>query len=402
MTAFCAAAFRAQFPALASGRIYLDSAATALKPQAMIDALQRYYASETGSLHRGHYSAARQITALFEQSRQAVADWLHAASAQQIIWTHGTTEALNMVARCFLQPHLQAGDEIIVSEAEHHANLIPWQMVAAERGARIVTLPLGTDHRPDLHRLPALLNARTRLLALTQMSNVTGGRPDLRQAIALAHAAGVPVVVDGAQGAAHGPIDLRTLDVDFYAFSAHKCYGPEGVGVLYGRTEHLQRMTPWLGGGKMLRHASMTTFSAADLPWRLEAGTPDTAGILAFTATLAWLRTVDLSAADAHACELAARAERRLRTLPGFRSLRDPHSSLLSFVFDGVHPYDLALLLAERGIELRAGQLCAQPMLQALKCDAGVLRAAFAPYNTQADTDALFEATRYALSLLQE
>ena len=274
MNAFSPAQFRAQFPALADAGIYLDSAATALKPQAVIEATRQFYSLSAGNVHRSQYADAQRLTAQYEAARDQVARLINADSGKNIVWTRGTTEAINMVAQCYARPLLQPGDEIIVSEAEHHANLVPWLMVAKQTGARVVKLPLGTDFLPDVARLPELITPRSRILALGQMSNVTGGCPDLARAIEIAHASGVVVMVDGAQGVVHFPADVQALDIDFYAFSGHKLYGPTGIGALYGKPELLARMTPWLGGGKMITEVTFDGFKTQDVPYRLEAGTP--------------------------------------------------------------------------------------------------------------------------------
>ncbi|MFX4315481.1 aminotransferase class V-fold PLP-dependent enzyme, partial [Enterobacter sp. 63] len=228
MNAFSPAHFREQFPALADAGVYLDSAATALKPQAVIEATEQFYSLSAGNVHRSQFAEAQRLTARYEAARDQVARLLNAESGKSIVWTRGTTEAINMVAQCYARPLLQPGDEIIVSEAEHHANLVPWLMVAGQTGARIIKLPLGVDNLPDVARLPDLITSRSRILALGQMSNVTGGCPDLASAIAIAHASGMVVMVDGAQGVVHFPADVRKLDIDFYAFSGHKLYGPTG------------------------------------------------------------------------------------------------------------------------------------------------------------------------------
>jgi len=288
-----------------------------------------------------------------------------------------------------------------VSEAEHHANLIPWLMVAEQTGARVVKLPIGADRLPDLTQLPTLLNDKTRLLALGQMSNVTGGCPDLAPAIAMAHAAGARVMIDGAQGVVHGPADVRLLDIDFYAFSGHKLYGPTGIGALYGKAELLAQMAPWQGGGKMLTQASFDGFAPQKPPHRFEAGTPNIAGVLGLAAALTWLSEQDMAAAERYSRELADQAEQRLAQLPGFRSFRSSGSSLLAFDIAGVHHSDIVTLLAEQGIALRAGQHCAQPLMAALGVS-GTLRASFAPYNTQQDVDTLVSALTHALDLLAD
>lgn len=399
MNAFNPAQFRAQFPALADAGIYLDSAATALKPQAVIDATQQFYSLSAGNVHRSQFAEAQRLTARYEAARDRVAALLNAPSGKNIVWTRGTTEAINMVAQCYARPRLKAGDEIIVSVAEHHANLVPWLMVAEQTGARIVKLPLAANGVPDVEQLDELITPRSRILALGQMSNVTGGCPDLARAVAWAHGAGMVVVVDGAQGAVHFPADVQKLGIDFYAFSGHKLYGPTGIGVLYGKASLLDEMSPWLGGGKMIAEVTFDGFTTQPVPYRLEAGTPNVAGVIGLCAALEWLEGFDIVQAESYSRGLATLAEEALAQRPGFRSFRCQDSSLLAFDFAGVHHSDMVTLLAEYGIALRAGQHCAQPLLAALGVS-GTLRASFAPYNTKADVDALVNAVDRALEIL--
>lgn len=399
MKSFNPAEFRSQFPALADAGVYLDSAATTLKPLAVIEATRQFYSLSAGNVHRSQFAEAQRLTERYEAARDSVAGLLNAPYAKDIVWTRGTTEAINLVAQCYARPRLQPGDEIIVSEAEHHANFVPWLMVAEQTGAKIVKLPLGKDYLADLSQLPELLNARTKILALGQMSNVTGGCPNLEKAITLAHAAGAVVMVDGAQGVVHCPPDVQALDIDFYALSAHKLYGPTGIGALYGKTELLEEMSPWLGGGKMITHVSFEGFKTQPVPYRFEAGTPNVAGVIGLSAALEWLEFVDLQEAEAYSRGLATLAEAELAKRPGFRSFRCQDSSLLAFDFANIHHNDMVTLLAEAGISLRAGQHCAQPLLAALGVS-GTLRASFAPYNTQSDVDALIKAIDNALEIL--
>ena len=401
MTAFNPTAIRQQFPALADAGVYLDSAATTLKPQAVIDSTQQFYSLSAGTVHRSQFAAAQALTHRYEQARNQVARWLNAADDREIVWTRGTTEAINLVANSWLRPRLQPGDEIVVSEAEHHANLVPWLMAAQACGARVVKWPLGADRLPDISLLPALLNSRTRLLAVGQMSNVTGGCPALAQAIPLAHATGAKVMVDGAQGVVHCPPDVQALDIDFYAFSGHKIYGPMGIGALYGKAELLEAMEPWQGGGKMITDVDFSGFTPQPVPWRFEAGTPNVAGVVGLSAALSWLAQYDLPEAERWSQQLATLAEEQLAELPGFRSFRCSNASLLAFEFADLHHSDLVTLLAEQGIALRAGQHCAQPLLAALGVS-GTLRASFAPYNNLQDVDALVRAMKSAISLLSE
>lgn len=401
MTIFSPGAFRQQFPAMSDAGIYLDSAATALKPQAVIDATAQFYSLSAGTVHRSQFAAARALTEKYEQARGLVARWLNAADDRQIVWTRGTTEAINLVANSWLAPRLQAGDEIVVSEAEHHANLVPWLMVAKAAGAKVVKWSLGADRLPDIAQLPALLNSRTRLLAVGQMSNVTGGCPDLAQAIRLAHDVGAKVMVDGAQGVVHCPPDVQTLDIDFYAFSGHKLYGPMGIGVLYGKAELLEAMDPWQGGGKMLTQVDFNGFTPQPVPWRFEAGTPNVAGVVGLSAALEWLAQHDGKKAEMWSQQLASLAEEQLSEIPGFRSFRCGNASLLAFDIAGIHHSDIVTLLAEHDIALRAGQHCAQPLMAALGVT-GTLRVSFAPYNNLQDVDALVRAMRHAVDLLSE
>lgn len=401
MTIFSPTAFRQQFPALRDAGIYLDSAATALKPQAVIDATTQCYALSAGTVHRSQFTAARALTEKYEQARSLVAHWLNAADSHQIVWTRGTTEAINLVAHSWLAPRLQPGDEIVVSEAEHHANLVPWLMVAQVHGAKVVKWPISADHLPDIAQLPQLLTPRTRLLAIGQMSNVTGGCPELARAITLAHSVGARVMVDGAQGVVHCPPDVQALDIDFYAFSGHKLYGPTGIGVLYGKTELLEAMAPWQGGGKMLTQVDFNGFTPQSVPWRFEAGTPNVAGVVGLSAALEWLAQHDQQKAEIWSQQLASLAEEQLSTIPGFRSFRCGNASLLAFEIAGIHHSDIITLLAEQGIALRAGQHCAQPLMTALGVS-GTLRASFAPYNNLQDIDALVRAMHQTVKLLSE
>ena len=399
MNAFNPVQFRAQFPALADAGVYLDSAATTLKPLAVIEASDQFYRLSAGNVHRSQFATARQLTERYENARERVATLLNAPSGQDIVWTRGTTEAINMVAQSYVRPRLKPGDEIIVSEAEHHANLVPWLMVAGQTGARVVKLPLAGNRLPDVAALGALITPRSRVLAIGQMSNVTGGCPDLTLAIRQARAAGMVVMVDGAQGAVHFPADVQALDIDFYAFSGHKLYGPTGIGALYGKSERLAEMSPWLGGGKMITEVTFDGFKTQPAPWRFEAGTPNIAGVIGLSAALEWLEETDIAQAENWCRGLATLAEDELAKRPGFRSFRCQDASLLAFDFDGVHHSDMVTLLAESGIALRAGQHCAQPLLAALGVS-GTLRASFAPYNTQDDVYALVHAVDRALEIL--
>ncbi|MDX7998778.1 cysteine desulfurase CsdA [Xenorhabdus sp. Reich] len=401
MKAFDSEKFRLQFPALQQPTIFLDSAATALKPNCMIEATGHYYQNHSATVHRSQHSTAQAITARYEQARSLAAELINAPLPEDIIWTKGTTEAINLSAQSYFRPRLSVGDEIIVSEQEHHSNLLPWLILAEQTGARIVKWPMGHQRQPEIDTLAGLLNEKSRLVAISQMSNVTGATVNLSQVTKLAHQYDCRVLVDGAQGIVHSPIDVQQLDIDFYAFSAHKLYGPNGLGLLYGKTELLNAMSPWHGGGKMLTQVSFDGFIPEAVPYRFEAGTPNVAGVVSFASTLEWLKTIDIQLAESHAIALTDYAEQQLSTLPGFISYRVAGSSLLAFNITGIHHSDLATLIAEQNISLRSGQHCAQPLLDALGIS-GCLRASFMPYNNQQDADRLVNAVKFALSLLDD
>jgi cysteine sulfinate desulfinase len=401
MTQFSPAFFRQQFPAIEQTGIYLDSAATALKPKVLLDATQRYYGQSGATVHRSLHAEALATTELFEQARSQAAQFINAADAGQLVWTKGTTEAINLIAQSYAVPRLQAGDEILVCETEHHANLIPWLMAAERTGARVIKLPMAENYLPDLALLEKTLTTKTKILAIGQMSNVTGGCPDLAYAVRLAHQNQTIVVVDGAQGIVHHPADVQKLDIDFYAFSAHKLYGPTGVGVLYGKSALLEQMSPWQGGGKMLTHASFSGFNPQTAPGRFEAGTPNIAGVIGFGAVLNWLTQFDMIEAERYSRQLAVRAHSRLASLPGFISYQAGESSLLAFNFVNCHHSDIAAILTGQGIAVRSGQHCAQPIIDAFGVS-GTVRASFAPYNTFDEVDIFCQGVERALSILTE
>lgn len=402
MKPFSPTVFRQQFPAIEENIVYLDSAATALKPVAMIEASDEFYRHSSATVHRSQYQQAKKMTQHFEQARQQVAQLLNLADSDTIIWTQGTTGSLNLIAQGYFRPRLQTGDEIIVSEQEHHANFIPWLMLAEQTGAKIIRWPIEDNFLPSIATLATLLTARTRVVAISQMSNITGAQIALDKVSQCVHQYDdCLLVVDGAQGIAHHATDISALDIDFYAFSAHKLYGPNGLGVCYGKRELLEVMSAWQGGGKMLTTASFNGFVPAAIPHRFEAGTPNIAAVIAFSATLDWLQTQDMAQANQYALTLADEAQARLEQLEGFISYRAPHSPVLAFNFEGIHHSDLAALIAEQGIALRTGQHCAQPLIDALTIS-GCLRASFMPYNQLSDIDRLVDAVKFALSLLKD
>lgn len=395
--------WRADFPAFAAfardGQTYLDSAATAQKPQAMLDALLGYYAGGAANVHRAQHAPGERATRAFEEARAKVAAWLNAESASRIVFTGGATESLNLLAYG-LEHLFAAGEQIAVGALEHHANLLPWQQMAQRRGLELMVLPLDATGDIDLEQAGRLIGPRTRLLAISQLSNVLGRWQPLEALLALARAQGALSVVDGAQGAVHGRHDLQALDCDFYVFSAHKLYGPDGLGVLYGRPDALERLRHWQFGGEMVQQADYHAAHFRPAPLGFEAGTPAIGAAIAFGAALDYLQSLDGAAVAAHEAALHARLLAGLRAVDGLRLLAEPHTALASFVIEGVHNADLSHLLAEQGIAVRAGQHCAMPLLRRLGLP-GALRVSLGLYSEGDDLERFFAALRHALELLR-
>lgn len=395
--------WRADFPALsvldAQGQVYLDSAATAQKPQAMIDALAGYYTCGAANVHRAQHQPAERATRAFEASRIKVAKWLNASSPTEIVFTRGATEALNLLAYG-LEHLIGAGDEIVISALEHHANLLPWQQLALRRGAKLVVLPLDTDGRIDLDAAQRLIGPRTRLLAVSQLSNVLGSWQPLQPLLDLARRNGALSVVDGAQGVVHGRHDLQTLACDFYVLSAHKLYGPDGVGALFGRGEALLQLRHWQFGGEMVRVADFEQAEFHAAPLGFEAGTPPIAGVIALGASLDYLAGLDAHAVQSHEQTLHDKLLDGLRARRGVRLLGSPQVALASFVVEGVHHADLSHLLVEQGIAVRSGNHCAMPLMKTLGLG-GAIRVSLGLYNDESDLQRLFTALDAALELLR-
>jgi cysteine desulfurase / selenocysteine lyase len=372
--------------------VYLDNAATSQKPQCVIDTEARYYTELNANIHRGVYRLSQDATAAYEAVRDQVRDFIHAARREEIVFVRGTTEAINLVAGSWGQ-RLGPGDEILITEMEHHSNIVPWQLLCERSGARLVVAPINEAGELILEEFEARLSERTRLVAVTQLSNALGTIPPVGRIIELAHARGVPVLVDGAQAVPHLGVDVQALDCDFYAFSGHKLYGPTGVGVLYAKAALLEEMPPWQGGGDMIRQVSFAKTTWNDLPYKFEAGTPNIAGVVALGAALAYLQGIGLPAIVAHEHDLLSYATARARDFPGLRvigSARDK-ASILSFVLEGVHPHDVGTILDTEGVAVRTGHHCAMPVMEHFDVPATV-RASFALYNTRAEVDALFAA----------
>jgi len=399
---FDAARARADFPIFArheaeTGKplVYLDSAASAQKPRAVIDAVTDLYEGSYANVHRGLYALAARADAAFEGARDAVRRFLGAGRRDEVVFTRGTTDAINLVARSYLRPLLSAGDEVLVTELEHHSNIVPWQLVCAEAGARVRAAPIDDRGEIDLEALAGMLSERTRLVAVAHVSNVLGTVVPVAEIARLAHERGAAVLVDGAQAAPHLPLDIGALGCDFYCFSGHKLYGPTGIGVLWGRHELLAAMPPFLGGGDMIRRVSFAGTTFADPPARFEAGTPHIAGAAGLAAAIAYVGSHDPEALAAHERDLLAYALERLAEVPGLTVVGAPSERVgaISFTLDGVHPHDVAQALAAEGVAVRAGHHCAQPLMERLGV-AATTRASFALYNTRADADALAAALR--------
>jgi cysteine desulfurase/selenocysteine lyase len=383
---------RDEFPVFAAnpGLVYLDSAATSQKPQRVIDRLSRFFAEENANIHRGVYALSGEATAMYDEARAAVARFIGAALPREVIFTRGTTESINLVAQSWGRARVKAGDEILVTEMEHHSNWVPWQVLAQATGATLRVAPVTEAGELDLDALQRLITARTRLVAVTHLSNVLGTINPVRRVADLAHAAGALVLVDGAQSVAHGAVDVLALDCDFFAFSGHKLFGPTGIGVLYGRQSLLDDMPPWQVGGGMIGVVSLEETTWAEIPMKFEAGTPPIAEAVGLAEAIAFVDSLGADLIVAHEAELLALATDRLSAIPGVRIIGTAahRASVISFTLEGVHPHDLGTVLDEDGVAIRAGHHCAQPLMRRFGLPA-TARASFSVYNTAEDVEAL-------------
>jgi cysteine desulfurase/selenocysteine lyase len=401
-----AEAIRREFPIFDTtvhGRplVYLDNAATTQKPREVIERVERYYREENANVHRGVHALAERATEAYERSRATLARFLNAADPREIVFVRGTTEAINLVARSFARPRIRAGEEIAVTVMEHHSNIVPWQMLCEEMGARLRVIPM-TDRGELRHEdVDAALHERTRLVAVTHVSNALGTVNPVRDIVTLARARAVPVLVDGAQAVGRMRVDVQALDCDFYACSGHKMYGPTGIGVLYGRRGWLESMPPYQGGGDMVASVSFDKTTYREAPHRFEAGTPHVAGAVGLAAAVEFLDRVGLDRIEAHERALVALATDALGALPGVRLIgRAAHRiGILSFACAGIHPHDVATVLDREGVAIRAGHHCCQPLMDRLGV-AGTARASLAVYNTRGDIDVLVRALHGVQELL--
>lgn len=395
----------AQFPALKQQinqqrLVYLDSAATTQKPQCVIDAISHYYSQQNANVHRGSHSLTAQATSQFESARETVARFIGANSSKEIIWTRGATEALNLIAQTYARSTLKPGDEILVGEMEHHANIVPWQIVAQQTGAKVVKIPMTAQCQLDLSAFDSLLSAKSKIVAVAHITNVTGTRQPIEEIITRSHTAGAVVVVDGAQGIVHESVDVSKLGADFYVFSGHKLYAPAGIGVLFGKQALLEAMPPWHGGGKMVERVSFEGTTFSELPGKFEAGTPNVAGAIALSTAIDWYQGLDHQKLEGHIHHLVTLAKSGLQQLDDVRILGyQDQSSVISFIIEGVHHQDVATLLDQQAIAVRAGNHCAHPLMDALGVK-GTIRASFAAYNTVEDVERLVAAVAKAVDML--
>ena len=403
--AFDVEGLRAQFPILSrqvNGKplVYLDNAASAQKPEAVIEAVADVWRHSYANVHRGLHTLANEATEAFEASRGKVAGLLNAPSAENIVFTKGATEAINLVADSF-GATLEAGDEIILSQMEHHSNIVPWHFLRERKGVVIKWIPVTEEGALDLEAYKALFTPRTKFVSLVHMSNVLGTVNPAKDLTRIAHENGAAILFDGTQAAVHMPVDVRDIGCDFYVFTGHKLYGPNGAGALYAAGDWLERLRPYQGGGEMIAEVSETGVTYADVPHKFEAGTPAIAEVIGLGAAIDWVQGLDRAGALEHEKALLDRAETALRDVDGIRLFgrSQDKGAIVSFVIDGAHPHDLAQLMDKYGVAVRAGHHCAHPLMQRYGV-AGTVRASFAPYNTAAEVDAFVEALHKARSFL--
>jgi cysteine desulfurase/selenocysteine lyase len=396
---------RADFPILReiiNGQplVYLDNAATTQKPEAVIEAIAHYYRHDNANVHRGVHSLSDRATRCFESAREKVSAFLNSPDSRQVIWTRGTTEAINLVAHSWGLSNLKAGDRILVSWLEHHSDIVPWQLIAQRVGAQVLPIPVTDDAEIDLEALDDLLDERVKLVAFNHVSNAVGTVNPVRDICDRVHAAGALAMVDGAQAVGHWDVDVQALGCDFYCFSGHKLFGPTGIGALWGREEMLEAMPPFLGGGEMIETVSFSGTTFNSLPFKFEAGTPNIAGAVGLGAAIDYLSRIDRRAAARHEDELLAATIAAAAEIPGLRRIGNPRQSagIFSFVLEGCHPSDVGMLLDEQGIAVRTGHHCTQPLMARFELP-GTVRASFSMYNNHDDVDRLIAGLKKAQSL---
>jgi cysteine desulfurase / selenocysteine lyase len=382
------------FGELVNGKplIYLDNAATTQKSQAVVNAIVRYYTQECASVHRSNYFLGEQATELFENTRSKVCRFIHARSSREVVFVRGATEAINLVSQTYGRAHVGTGDEILISAMEHHSNIVPWQMLCEQKGAKLCVVPTTPAGEFAYDQYERLLGPKTRLVAVTHVSNALGTVNPVRKIIRLAHQQNVPVLVDGAQSVPHMPVDVQALDCDFFAFSGHKMYGPTGIGILYGKETLLDAMPPYQGGGDMIRSVTFEKTLYSEIPYKFEAGTPNVAGAIGLGAAVDYLESIGMENISAHEQELLAYGTVALEKVKQLRIIgkADKKAGVISFVFDSIHPHDIGTILDQHGIAIRTGTLCAQPVMDFFNIPA-TARISFGMYNTLEDIDALVD-----------
>ena len=396
---------RSQFPILSrqvygKPMVYLDNTATSQTPRQVVEAIDKMYFHHKANVHRGVFLLAREATEMLEASRQRVRAYINARSTREVVFTRGTTEAINLVASS-LGSTFENNDEVILTVMEHHANIVPWQLLGNRKRVLLRVVPIRPDGTLDMEAFRSFFNERTRLVSVCHVSNVLGTVNPIKEMIGYAHSMGVPVLIDGAQAAPHLRIDVSDLDCDFYAFSAHKMYGPTGVGVLYGKERWLEMMPPYQGGGEMISHVSFKKTTFAELPLKFEAGTPDFVGISAFTKALDFIDSIGIEAIEAHEVELMRYTQQQMMEMPGMHifGTQEGKAPVISFLIGHAHHFDTGTLLDHLGIAVRTGHHCAQPLMEALGIE-GTVRAAFGVYNTREEADAFLAALRRILPML--
>ncbi len=381
--------------------VYLDNGATSQKPRAVIDAIVRYYQHDNANIHRGVHTLSMRATEEHDEARERVRRFIHAADTSEIVFVRGATEAVNLVAETYGRANVVAGDEVLITAMEHHSNIVPWQMLCQEKGAHLRVVPIDDAGELDLEAYERLLTPRTRIVAVTHVSNALGTVNPVRNIIQMAHGRGIPVLVDGAQAVPHMPVDVQALDCDFYAFSGHKVYGPTGIGVLYGKRDLLEEMPPYQGGGDMIRSVTFEKTTYNVLPYKFEAGTPDIAGAIALGVALEYVTALGMERVAAHGQQLLAYATERVGALEGVRLIgtAKQRAGVLSFLVGDIHPHDLGTILDREGIAIRTGHHCAQPVMERYGV-AATARASFAVYNTLEEVDALVNGIEKAREVM--
>ena len=398
---------RSQFPILSqevNGKqlVYLDNAASSQKPLAVIDAISNYYKNDHANVHRGVHTLSQRATTQFETARQDVRRFLNAKHDHEIIFTSGATDSINLVSQTWARKHLNAGDEVIISHLEHHSNIVPWQMVCDEKGAKLKVIPIDENGEVVLDEFRRLLSKSTKIVAINHVSNTLGVINPIEEITQSAHKAGAIVCIDGAQAAPHMKIDVQALDVDFYSISPHKMYGPTGIGVLYGKEALLNDAPPWRGGGEMIDTVTFEKTTYNTLPHKFEAGTPHIEGVIAFGAAIRWMEEVGIENIQSQEERLRAYATKELKKINGMRIIADvePKAAVVSFLVGEIHPYDMGTLLDQMGIAVRTGHHCTEPLMTHFQIP-GTVRASFAVYNTMEEVDALVEGVKRAATILQ-